>query len=105
MLGDRKKLATLFTEAGVASASVTTHQGKAKFPDIRSMVESDLRGWLPGMGIVLPEDQIHRILEAAEQSLSSYITRAGAITFDSSAHIVTGTKRRIHDPGECAYDQ
>lgn len=92
VLGDRKKLITLFTEAGVASLSVTTHQGKANFPSIQSMVEADLRSWLPVMGVVLSEDQIQRILDAAEHALNSYVTKAGTVTFDSPAHIVTGKK-------------
>jgi SAM-dependent methyltransferase len=92
VLGDRKRLATLFGGAGVASVSVTTHQGMAKFPSIRSMVEADLRGWLPVVGVVLPEDQIHRILMEAEHVLSPYVTEEGMLTFSSPAHIVTGKK-------------
>jgi SAM-dependent methyltransferase len=91
VLGDRKKLVRLFAGAGVASVSVTTHQGMAKFSSIRSMVEADLRGRLPVMGVVLQEDQILCILEAADHALRSYVTEEGTVTFDSPAHIVTGT--------------
>jgi hypothetical protein len=55
------------------------------------MVEADLRGWLPVMGVVLQEDQILCILEAADHALRSYVTEEGTVTFDSPAHIVTGT--------------
>jgi SAM-dependent methyltransferase len=92
VLGDQKELATLFASAGVAAVSITTHRGRAQFPSIRSMVEADLRGWLPVMGVVLREDQIHRLLEEAESVLSPYVTTEGRVTFDSPAHIVTGTK-------------
>ena len=93
VLGDRKELAMLFAEAGVASAKITTHHGTAQFPSIRTMVEADLRGWLPVMGVVLPEDQIHHVLEEAEHVLSPYVTAEGRVTFDAPAHITTGTRR------------
>jgi SAM-dependent methyltransferase len=92
VLGDRKELAALFAGAGLPSAAITTHQGTATFPSIRSMVEADLRGWLPVMGVVLPEEQIRLILEEAEHVLSPYLTPEGTVAFDAPAHIVTGTK-------------
>jgi hypothetical protein len=57
------------------------------------MVEADLRGWLPVMGVVLSEDQIKRILEEAEQALSTYVTAEQRIEFDSPAHIASGTRQ------------
>ncbi len=92
-LGARQDLVTLFAEAGVASAEVATGQGRAQFPSTRVMVEADLRGWLPVMGVVLAEEQIARILEEAERDLSAYVTADGTAAFDTSAHIVTGKKR------------
>lgn len=92
VLGDRKDLATLFSEAGVASVQVTTHRGTAQFPSIRTMVEADLRGWLPVMGVILSEDQIDHILQEARQALSSYATADGKATFRLSAHLVTAKK-------------
>jgi SAM-dependent methyltransferase len=92
VLGDRHDLAVLFGEAGVASVEITTRQGTARFPGVRVMVEADLRGWLPVMGVVLPEEQIARILEEAEHVLSSYVTKDGSVAFGASAHLVTGTK-------------
>lgn len=91
-LGDRNDLTALFAEAGVAAAQVATHHGTAYFPSIRIMVEADLRGWLPVMGVVLSEDQIDRILQEARQALSPYATADGAVTFDVSAHLVTAEK-------------
>lgn len=94
VLGNREEVASLFASAGVASVAVTTHQGKAHFPSIRSMVEADLRGWLPLMGVVLPEKEIQRILDAAEHDLRPWVSADGAVAFDSPAHIVTGTRKR-----------
>jgi SAM-dependent methyltransferase len=92
VLGNRNDLATLFSEAGVASADITTHRGTAQFPSIRTMVEADLRGWLPVMGVILSEDQIGRILQDAAHALSSFATADGRATFHLSAHLVTARK-------------
>lgn len=92
VLGDRRKLKELFTNAGVVSVKIATESGTARFPSIRSMVEADLRGWLPLMGVILPEEQIARILREAEHLLKPYVTGQGAMAFEVSAHIVTGTR-------------
>jgi SAM-dependent methyltransferase len=92
VLGDRQDLVALFSEAGVASVEVTTDRGRAEFPSARVMVEADLRGWLPVMGVVLTEERIARILEEAERVLGPYVTPQGTVAFDTSAHIVTGKK-------------
>ena len=90
VLGDRDELAALFEDAGVASVAIETHRGTARFPSIRSMVEADLRGWLPVMGVSLREDQIQHILREAERALKEFETSGGAMVFDSPAHIVAG---------------
>ena len=92
VLGDRRDLTTLFADTGVAAVEVTTKNGIARFPSVRVMVEADLRGWLPVMGVVLTAQQIADILEAAEHELSSYVTSDGTISFETFAHIVTGAK-------------
>lgn len=92
VLGELRDLIALFEDAGVASVHVTTGRGAGRFPSARVMVEADLRGWLPLMGVVLPEDQIARILREAEQVLAPYVRTDGTVVFATSAHIVTGTK-------------
>jgi SAM-dependent methyltransferase len=92
VLGDRTELVKLFQGAGVESVKATTHRGTARFPSVRTMVEADLRGWLPVMGVVLDEEQIQRVLEEADRALSAYVTTEGTVEFDSPAHIVSGTK-------------
>lgn len=92
VLGDHRDLATLFADAGAAAVEVTTAKGKARFPRVRTMVEADLRGWLPIMGVVLGEEQIDRILEEAEVILRPYVTPDGTVAFETSAHVVTGAK-------------
>jgi ubiquinone/menaquinone biosynthesis C-methylase UbiE len=92
VLGNRKDLAKLFSEAGMASAEITTHHGTAQFPSIRVMVEADLRGWLPLMGVILTEELISRILKEAEHALHSYADADGRPTFHLSVHLVTAKK-------------
>lgn len=81
MLGDADELRRLFSDAGAYSIDVTTHSGTALFPSIRVMVEADLRGWLPVMGVNLSEQQITQILDEAEAVLSSYTTSDGHVRF------------------------
>jgi len=71
---------------------VTTHQGQARFPDVRTMVEAELRGWLPVMGVHLDETVISTILEEAEEALAAHVTLEGTVVFDVTAHIVTARK-------------
>ena len=53
------------------------------------MVESDLRGWLPVMGVFLDDEVIDPILTEADDVLGHYVTVDGEMVFDAPAHIVT----------------
>jgi ubiquinone/menaquinone biosynthesis C-methylase UbiE len=92
VLGDRGELAKLFENAGAASVEVATHKATAQFPSIHVMVEADLRGWLPVMGVFLDEEEISRVLQEAQPALGAYATAEGRVVFESSAHIVTAVK-------------
>lgn len=94
VLGHPEELTRLFESAGFASIHITTLNGTARFPNIRTMVEADLRGWLPIMGVILNEDQIQAILAEAELVLRKYVTANGAVQFDSPAHIITAKPPR-----------
>lgn len=93
-LADRKELCALFEDAGADAVSASTRPGSARFPSVRSMVEADLRGWLPVMGVELGEEDIRRILAQAEDALSEFVTDEGNLEFDLSAHVVTGSRPR-----------
>jgi SAM-dependent methyltransferase len=93
VLGDIAELRALFEQAGAESVDTRTLIGTARFPGIRAMVEADLRGWLPVMGVVLDEGQIRTILDQAETALSQYVNADGQVAFDAPAHIVTAVKR------------
>ena len=92
VLGDRNDLVTLFREAGAVAAAVDTQLGTARFPSVRVMVEADLRGWLPVMGVVLAEEQIGRILAEADGTLGDYLASEGQVEFDVRAHVVTAAR-------------
>lgn len=91
-LGDRGQLADLVSRSGWAEAQIHTERGTANFPGIRTMVEADLRGWLPVMGVPLTEEQIARVLAEAETVLAPYSTPDGRMVFDVTANIITATK-------------
>ena len=93
VLGDPKELASLFIDAGVADVTLRTEHGAARFPSLRAMVDADLRGWLPILGVVLSEDEITRTLDHAPSMLRSFVTADDTVQFETRAHIVTGAKR------------
>ncbi len=92
VLGDKGALIALFEGSGVESVRIETENGTVRFPSIETMVEADLRGWLPVMGVFLQDDQIRSILEEAENALVEYVTGEGDVVFNAPAHIVTGIK-------------
>jgi SAM-dependent methyltransferase len=92
VLGDREKLTAMFRDAGAVSITTRNEKGVARFPGIRVMVEADLRGWLPIMGVVLGEEQIERILREAEKALAEYVGPDGRTAFELSVHIVSARK-------------
>ncbi len=92
VLGDRAALAALCRDAGVAGATIATDRATARFPSVRLMVEVDLRGWLPVMGVVLSESVIEGILAEAEDVLSPFVGADGGIAFAQSAHVIRAVK-------------
>lgn len=95
-LGDTDALAAWFEAVDVQAVRVATHHGTARFASIRTMVEADLRGCLPVLGITLDAAMIEQILAAAEDALKDYVTADGRVEFDSPAHIVSGHKAGVH---------
>lgn len=92
ILGNREHLIQLFSDAGANSVAVSTLKGVARFPSIRVMVEADLRGWLPVMGVNLTDEEIDRVLNEAEDVFDSYAADDGRVTFNVTAHLVTARK-------------
>jgi len=90
VLGDKAELQALFEEAGVEDVRIETQHGTGRYPNARQMLEADLRGWLPVLGVHLSEEMIETILREAEVALKQYITDDGQVVFDSPAHVITG---------------
>jgi SAM-dependent methyltransferase len=92
-LGDPERLTKYFRAAGIETATVVLRQGKGKFPNIRTMVELDLRVLLPLMGVVLEEELIEEILRRAESDLRPSVTDdRGGVVFASPAILATAAK-------------
>lgn len=87
-MGDFGNLRNLFEQADASTISIRTRHGVATFPSVRSMVEADLRGWLPVMGVFLDDALIESVLGDAESVLSDYVAPDGTMVFDAPAHIV-----------------
>ncbi len=93
ILGRVERMAELCRRAGIAGASVALHEGRGRFSSIRSMVEVDLRGWLPIMGVVLEEERIAEILRHSVQALGPFVSHEdGGVTFASPAVLATAVK-------------
>lgn len=92
VLGDRQDLGALLAAADAGPVAISTQRGQARFPGVREMVEADLRGWLPVMGIQLSEEQVERILREAKDVLGAYVRTDGQVSFDVSAHFATTVK-------------
>jgi SAM-dependent methyltransferase len=92
VLGNKAELEQLGRDSGISAPTVNTHPGTARFPTIRSLIEADLRGWLPVMGVMLEEETIQRVLEEADRELRAYVDGSGRAVFPISAHLLNGSR-------------
>lgn len=91
-LGDRKYVETLLGTAGAENVSAETRSETADFPSIAELVESELTGWLPIMGVNLSQDQISTVMAVAEDALAPYRSEQGRLVYETSAHLISGAK-------------
>jgi len=91
-LGDLEELKVLCAESGLSSAEVTTRNGNARFPDARTMVLADVKGWFPLAGIELTDQQIDEVVRQIESTLQEYISSDGQLEFPMPAHFITARK-------------
>ncbi len=85
-------VADSLTAGGLNQIEIATKTEQASFPSAGTMVEGELRGWLPLFGIHLTDDKIAEILAEAEGRLSAHIADSGRAEFATSAHIITARK-------------
>ena len=91
-LGRPDEVADLLSQAGFEDISFETMSEQASFPNTRTMVEVELRGWLPLFDIHLDEDKIADVLMKSEAKLSKYATPSGEAVFPTTAYIMTACK-------------
>ena len=92
-LGNSNDVTTVLEDSGFTGISVDTKTESARFPSSRTMVEAELRGWLPLFDIFLDEAKINDVLVESDKTLSSYANAAGEAVFPTSAHVITARKR------------
>jgi SAM-dependent methyltransferase len=91
VLGDADEVRAVLESSGFRDVQVESRVGTARFPSIDALVEADLRGWLPLMGVHLDEVTIDRILTVAADRMAGFVS-GDEVVFDSPAHIISGRK-------------
>lgn len=86
-LGDRRRLASLFSRAGVAPLSIDTLPGKARFDSLEEWIYTDIRGWT--LADVLSDADYEKLQRHAPEVLSRFVRADGRVEFDAPAHLVT----------------
>lgn len=86
-LGDTSLLKSIFTEAGLPTAKITTIEGSARFASLEAWVTTDIKGWT--LADMIDEAQFQQLLTEVKKSLQSFVTPQGEVMFGSPAHIVT----------------
>jgi hypothetical protein len=92
-LGDAGAVCETFEEAGFSDALFDTRVEEARFPGSRTMVEAELRGWLPLFDINLSEEKIADVLIRSDEKLAKYASSSGEAVFPTSGHIITAHKQ------------
>lgn len=91
-LGDPEQIDGVLSQAGFDGITCETKHEQARFPSTRTMVEVELRGWLPLFGIHLDEAQIADVLDKSEEKLIPYASPSGEAVFPTSAYVMTARK-------------
>ena len=92
MLGDRARLKSIFTNAGIADISIQTRTGQARFPSIESWIYTDIRGWT--LADIIDEEGYERLKRYTPGKLSRFMASDGSVRFDAPAHIVSWERPR-----------
>lgn len=90
VLGDPKVLASLFAEAGISNAQITTQTGTVRFPSIDAWLHTEIKGWI--LADQVTDAQFDRLLKESGEVLQPFVTSEGTVAFPSPAHIVTARK-------------
>lgn len=88
-LGNSDEVTADLKSSGFSDIRVDTKVEHARFPSSRTMVEAELRGWLPLFDIFLDESKITEVLVESDKTLSKYASSSGEAVFPTSAHVIT----------------
>ena len=92
-LGDGDKLQRMATDAGITGFELQTWPGQQDFPSLEVLIDAEIRGWLPIMGVDLDPETIETVRAACEERLAGYIdARDGALRMPGSAHVLGGAR-------------
>lgn len=86
-LGDKDFLANLLGVSGISHFEILTHGGTARFDSIKQWIHAGARGWTEDDA--LTDDELIRLLDAAEKELTEFMTKEDTVVFPTFAHIVT----------------
>jgi ubiquinone/menaquinone biosynthesis C-methylase UbiE len=86
-LGDKEKLTSLFTAAGIETITIQTITGTARFNSIDAWIYTDIKGWT--LADVIDEAGYRRLKQIAPLRLNQFTQEDGSVAFPAPAHIVT----------------
>ena len=90
--GDRCALYGLVDDAGFSAVVCQSPAGQARFPSVRSVVEAELLGWLPLMGVELSEAASARLVDLASEEMKVFEQASGEAHFPLSAHLISARR-------------
>jgi hypothetical protein len=85
-LGTEDKLHHLIDKT-VPNATITLHQGSARFDSLEAWVHTDVRGWT--LADMITDDQYAHLLNAAKTELAHLVDVNGQVRFAAPALIAT----------------
>lgn len=94
-LGDTAELERLVSAAGIGNFEIETHAGEVRFPTVDLLIDAEIRGWLPIMGVQLDEALIEAVADECVRRFQPWIDPVnGALRTPTSAHILAGDRPR-----------
>ena len=91
-LGDTEPVRAALEASGFSGVSAAAMSATATFPSTRTMVEAEIRGWLPMFDIHLDEAKIGEVLAESERVLKRYESASGEAVFPTAAHVFSATR-------------
>ena len=91
-LGNTREVVETLDEAGFTNIKSEAVIEQGVFPDLGTMVEAELRGWLPLFGINLDNNKIADVVAKAGGRLGKHVTASGTVEFPASALLFSANK-------------